>query len=82
TGLAMADRFTQPGWQYGALQQPILTNALASLEGDIYDVRQVGTHFVYMAEIKNIAVREDGDGLIYFKRRFHPVKHKLVTTTA
>ena len=26
----MADRFTQPGWQYGALQQPILTNALVA----------------------------------------------------
>lgn len=31
-----------------------------------------------MAEIKNIAVREDGDGLIYFKRRFHSVKNELV----
>lgn len=78
TGLAMADRFTQPGWQNGQLQQPILINALACLEGDIYDVRQVGTHFVYMTEIKNISVREDGDGLIYFKRRFHSVKNEQV----
>ena len=77
TGLAMADRFTQPGWQNGQLQQPILENALATLEGDIYDVRQVGTHFVYMAEIKHISVREDGHGLIYFKRRFHSVKNEL-----
>lgn len=78
TGLTMADRFTQPGWQHGQLQQPVLENALACLEGDIYDVRQVGTHFVYMAEIKNISVREDGHGLIYFKRRFHSVKNELV----
>lgn len=78
TGLAMTERFTQPGWQNGQLQQPVLTNALACLEGDIYDVRQVGTHFVYMTEIKNISVREDGDGLIYFKRRFHSVKNEQV----
>ncbi|WP_099074327.1 4-hydroxyphenylacetate 3-monooxygenase, reductase component [Proteus alimentorum] len=78
TGLAMADRFSQPGWQNGQLQQPVLINALACLEGDIYDVRQVGTHFVYMTEIKNISVREDGDGLIYFKRRFHSVKNEQV----
>lgn len=78
TGLAMAERFTQPGWQNGQLQQPVLTNALACLEGDIYDVRQVGTHFVYMTEIKNISVRENGDGLIYFKRRFHSVKNEQV----
>ncbi|EEG84431.1 MULTISPECIES: 4-hydroxyphenylacetate 3-monooxygenase, reductase component [Proteus] len=82
TGLAMADRFTQPGWQNGQLQQPVLTNALACLEGDIHDVRQVGTHFVYMTEIKTISVREDGDGLIYFKRRFHSVKNKQVPITA
>ncbi|EST59706.1 4-hydroxyphenylacetate 3-monooxygenase, reductase component [Proteus hauseri] len=82
TGLAMADRFTQPGWQNGQLQQPVLTNALACLEGDINDVRQVGTHFVYMTEIKNISVREDGDGLIYFKRRFHSVKNKQVPIPA
>lgn len=82
TGLTMADRFTQPGWQNGQLQQPVLTNALACLEGDINDVHQVGTHFVYMTEIKNISVREDGDGLIYFKRRFHSVKNKQVPIPA
>lgn len=81
TGLAMAERFAQPGWQHGQLNQPILRNALASLEGDILDVRQVGTHFVYMAEIKTMIIREDGDGLIYFKRCFHPVKSPLITTT-
>ncbi|OAT25153.1 4-hydroxyphenylacetate 3-monooxygenase, reductase component [Proteus myxofaciens] len=81
TGLAMAERFTQPGWQRGQQQQPILINALASLEGDIYDVRQVGTHFVYMTEIKNITVREDGHALIYFKRRFHSVKNEQIITT-
>ncbi|HHZ0403026.1 TPA: 4-hydroxyphenylacetate 3-monooxygenase, partial [Escherichia coli] len=42
-------------------------------EGEIRDVQAIGTHLVYLVEIKNIILSAEGHGLIYFKRRFHPV---------
>ncbi|HAV9442117.1 TPA: 4-hydroxyphenylacetate 3-monooxygenase, partial [Escherichia coli] len=47
--------------------------ALASLEGEITQVQTIGTHLVYLVAIKNIILSQEGHGLIYFKRRFHPV---------
>ncbi|HAV8212442.1 TPA: 4-hydroxyphenylacetate 3-monooxygenase reductase subunit [Escherichia coli] len=64
TGMAMEERFSLSCWQKGSL---------ASLEGEIRDVQAIGTHLVYLVEIKNIILSAEGHGLIYFKRRFHPV---------
>ncbi|ANP31001.1 4-hydroxyphenylacetate 3-monooxygenase reductase subunit [Shigella sonnei] len=64
TGMAMEERFSLSCWQKGPL---------ASLEGEIRDVQAIGTHLVYLVEIKNIILSAEGHGLIYFKRRFHPV---------
>lgn len=57
----------------GPLAQPVLKGSLASLEGEIRDVQAIGTHLVYLVEIKNIILSAEGHGLIYFKRRFYPV---------
>ena len=73
TGMAMAERFSQSCWQRGPLQQPVLKGALASLEGRISQVQTIGTHLVYLVEVENIILSDDGHGLIYFRRRFHPV---------
>lgn len=73
TGMAMEERFNLSCWQKGVLAQPVLNGALASLEGEISQVQTIGTHLVYLVAIKNIHLCEDGHGLIYFKRRFHPV---------
>ncbi|MFK3705331.1 4-hydroxyphenylacetate 3-monooxygenase reductase component [Raoultella sp. BIGb0138] len=73
TGMAMEDRFSLSCWQDGALGQPLLKGALASLEGAISQVQTIGSHLVYLVEIKNITLSQEGHGLIYFKRRFHPV---------
>ena len=32
---------------------------------------------VYLVEIKNIILSSEGHGLIYFKRRFHPVMMEM-----
>lgn len=71
TTLAMADRFLLDGWQEGSLGQPILNNALASLEGEISQIQTLGTHQLYLLEVRHIWLAQEGDGLIYFKRRFH-----------
>lgn len=73
TGMAMDERFSLVGWQRGALAQPVLKGALANLEGEIRQVRTIGSHLVYLVEVQNISLGEEGHGLIYFKRRFHPV---------
>ncbi|MGE0972012.1 4-hydroxyphenylacetate 3-monooxygenase reductase subunit [Klebsiella sp. WOUb02] len=73
TGVTMEERFSLSCWQKGALGQPVLKDSLASLEGDISQVQAIGSHLVYLVEIKHITLSQDGHGLIYFKRRFHPV---------
>ncbi|MCE6963871.1 4-hydroxyphenylacetate 3-monooxygenase reductase subunit [Enterobacter sp. MW07] len=77
TGMAMEERFSLSCWQKGLLGQPLLKRALASLEGEISQVQTIGTHLVYLVAIKNIVLAEEGHGLIYFKRRFHPVMMAL-----
>ncbi|WFQ81293.1 4-hydroxyphenylacetate 3-monooxygenase, reductase component [Xenorhabdus sp. SF857] len=76
TGISMEERFNWDIWKTGILGQPLLQGALANLEGCIKQVQEVGTHYVYLVEIKQILVREEGHGLIYFKRNFHPVMDK------
>lgn len=71
TGMEMAARFMLAGWQEGLLGQPVLNGALASLEGQIDQIQTLGTHRLYLVEIRHIRLAEAGDGLIYFKRRFH-----------
>jgi flavin reductase (NADH) len=77
TGMTMEERFSLACWQQGALGQPVLKGALASLEGDISQVQTIGTHLVYLVAINTITLSQDGHGLIYFKRRFHPVMLEL-----
>ena len=77
TGMAMEERFALSCWQKGPLAQPVLKGALASLEGEITQVQTIGTHLVYLVEIKNIILSSEGHGLIYFKRRFHPVMMEM-----
>ncbi|MBZ6384456.1 MULTISPECIES: 4-hydroxyphenylacetate 3-monooxygenase, reductase component [Pantoea] len=82
TELSMEQRFTLDGWRGGALQQPILQQALASLEGEIQQIQTIGTHRVYLLEIKHITLASEGQGLIYFKRQFHATPHQQHAVTA
>jgi flavin reductase (NADH) len=53
----------------------VLKGSLASLEGEISQVQTIGSHLVYLVEIRNITLSPHG--LIYFKRRFHPVMMEM-----
>ena len=77
TGMTMDDRFGLSCWQKGELGQPVLKGSLASLEGEISQVQTIGSHLVYLVEIRNITLSQQGHGLIYFKRRFHPVMMEM-----
>ena len=61
TGVTMEERFALSG----------------CLEGEISQVQTIGTHLVYLVEIRNITLSPQGHGLIYFKRRFHPVMMEM-----
>lgn len=76
TGISMEERFRLDEWQSGPLGQPVLRNTLASLEGEIMQIQSIGTHQVYLVQIRQILVSAVGNGLIYFKRNFHPVMHE------
>ncbi|SFU61791.1 4-hydroxyphenylacetate 3-monooxygenase, reductase component [Xenorhabdus koppenhoeferi] len=76
TKMSMEERFNWDIWQTGMLGQPLLKETLANLEGSIEKIQEIGTHYVYLIEIKQIIVRQEGHGLLYFKRDFHPVMDK------
>lgn len=71
TALPPAERFANQGWRTASSGLPVLSGALASLEGTIVDVKEVGSHSVLFVEINHIQVREDGESLTYFGRNFH-----------
>jgi flavin reductase (NADH) len=59
---------------------PVLSDAIVSLEGEIVDIKTVGSHSVMFAQIRHIALRSDGDGLIYFGRQFHRLTRPAAVT--
>ncbi|TKC80240.1 4-hydroxyphenylacetate 3-monooxygenase, reductase component [Trinickia terrae] len=71
TGGSMAERFDRCAWEHGSLAVPVLSDAIASLEGEIVDIKTVGSHSVMFVRIDHISMRGGGDGLIYFGRQFH-----------
>lgn len=74
TQVPMAERFGWPIWDEGEAGVPVLRDALASVEGRIAEFKDVGSHTVIFVEASRIRVREDGDSLIYFDRRFHRIQ--------
>ncbi|WP_109514733.1 flavin reductase [Pseudomonas ovata] len=73
TDLPPAERFTGQDWRTGSSGVPVLNDALASLEGTIVEVKDVGSHAVLFVEINQIEVRGEGESLVYFGRNFHRV---------
>jgi flavin reductase (NADH) len=81
TGYSMQERFERHAWSAGHSSAPVLAHAIASLAGSIVDIKAVGSHSVLFAQIDDIAMRTDADGLIYFGRRFHRIE-RLEAATA
>ncbi|AEA60179.1 4-hydroxyphenylacetate 3-monooxygenase, reductase component [Burkholderia gladioli] len=77
TPLTMEQRFDLPGWQNGDTDVPVLASALVSIEGDIAEMKDVGSHSVMFVRATKIRVRQDGDGLVYYSRGFHRVSRPV-----
>lgn len=71
TQLSMDARFDLPVWDEGEQRVPVLRSALASLQGQVVELKEVGSHSVMFVTATHIRVRSDGDGLVYFDRNFH-----------
>lgn len=74
TEVPMEERFKWPIWDDGADGVPVLRDALANLEGEIVDVKEVGSHSIMFIKADRISVRAEGDGLVYFARKFNRVQ--------
>jgi flavin reductase (NADH) len=70
-GVNLHDRFSGQTWQEGPGGQPMLEDALASLEGVVRERKEVGSHSVIFLEVHAVRQRSDGDALTYFGRSFH-----------
>jgi flavin reductase (NADH) len=71
TGCSMQARFDQCAWHAGRLAVPVLDDAIATLEGTIIDSKTMGSHSVIFVRIEHIDLCGEGNGLVYFGRRFH-----------
>ena len=81
TGVAMEQRFANPAWSEGRRNLPVLNAALASLQGRITRVEEVGSHSILIVEIDRIHLsREEQDSLLYLGRVFHrlPQQERVV----
>ena len=61
-----ADRFSSANWHSGASGQPVLTDAIASLECRLWAEYPGGDHVIFIGEVLNISTR-DGRPVAYFK---------------
>jgi flavin reductase len=70
----MGQRFERCAWQRLATGAPALQGALANLDGEIVAMHDVGTHSVFIVELRSIRCgAEDAPppGLVYFNRSYH-----------
>ncbi|MBI0576908.1 flavin reductase family protein [Neobacillus cucumis] len=66
---ANTDKFNGVSFNYGELENPILTNTLAQLECRVVEEVTGGTHSVFLAEVVK-AHAEEGEPLVYFRGKF------------
>ena len=74
TGCDMEARFAAAGWGMLATGAPVLRGALVSFDCRIVTVVEVGSHSVLFCAVAAIAAGQGEAGLIYFARRYHPVR--------
>ncbi|WP_370688689.1 flavin reductase [Roseomonas sp. GC11] len=72
TGAATAEeRFRHGSWSVLETGSPALEGAAVSLDCEIEDVLEKGTHSVFFAAIRAIRLGEKGPGLIWWQRDYH-----------
>lgn len=67
----MEERFEWDCWD-NVNEQPALRGAVSALQGDIVHSHSVGTHTIFLVELREIKV-EPNPALVYFGRKFRSV---------
>ncbi|MER5756147.1 flavin reductase [Streptomyces sp. NPDC002088] len=73
------ERFTATGevWDHSH-GVPVLRDSAASVLGSITGVAERGSHTVMFVEVDQVIKgQDDGGGLVYFQRQFHPIPQSL-----
>ena len=69
-GLPMAQRFALEHWDVFATGAPYCRNALVALDCNLTEVREVGTHSIFIAKVVATMARPEGTPLIYQRRAY------------
>ena len=69
------DRFATGEWMTLSTGAPVLAGAAVAFDCRIVHVHDVGTHSVFFGEVDALRLGDAAEGLIYFARGYHPVRH-------
>ena len=72
------ERFKHGVWTTLKTGAPVLEDALVSFDCQLEQVQEVGTHDIFICRIVAIQQTQQDQGLIYFKRTYHPVGQTAV----
>jgi len=73
-GFSVEERFAGVEWDCLVTGAPVLAGTVSALDCEVRSMMDVGTHTVFMCEIKAVRTSNDRDALIYFGRSFHSVE--------
>jgi flavin reductase len=65
------DRFLAASWAALKTGAPVLDGALASFDCIIEHVMEAGTHSVLVCSVSDVAIKDSGEALVYFRRNYH-----------
>lgn len=72
TSSTSADPFEKcDRWQVLATGSPILKDALASIDCELDQIVNIGTHSLFVGVARSIRFEDSGNALIYFARSYH-----------
>lgn len=81
--VTMDDRFQRCAWQGLATGAPAIDGALVNLDGVIVATHEIGTHSVFIVELRQIRTGSSAQatpGLVYFNRNYHTLQHPAAAT--
>jgi flavin reductase len=71
----MEARFAAAGWTTLVSGAPVINDCVVSFDCRIAQTTDVGTHSVFFCEVLAVQFGPVHEGLIYFGRDYHPVRH-------
>nr|WP_238987341.1 flavin reductase [Cupriavidus taiwanensis] len=76
--VSVEERFADVEWDLLVTGAPVIAGTVSALDCEVASMMDVGTHTMFLCEIKAVRTRNDRDALIYFGRNFHSVEAPAV----